>query len=84
MNEWLLPGTICKLQQFEHYTSLNYYIKLHLWFFLFAKRFGLAFDGIDMAESSAVDDDLTGLKIVAGAESMPNLHWGDLLVCEYS
>jgi hypothetical protein len=30
--------------------------------------FGLAFDGIDMAESSAVDEDLAGLKIVAGAE----------------
>jgi hypothetical protein len=45
-----------------------FYIKVHLWFFWFAKRFGLAFDGIDMAESSAVDDDLAGLKIVASAE----------------
>jgi hypothetical protein len=37
-----------------------------------------------MDESSAVDDDLAGFEIVAGAESKWNLHGGHLLVCKDS
>jgi hypothetical protein len=64
-----LPGTICKVQQCSHYTSLNFYIKIHFGLFGFAEGFGLAFDSVDMDEGRAVDDDLTGFEIVAGAES---------------
>lgn len=75
-----MAGTICKEQHWTHSTYLSLLENLHFGLFWFVWGAGVTFDGVNMDESCAIDNNLSGFWSVACAEIVMEVHWGDGLV----